>query len=85
MTTCRNINKSVLTVFRDFLKYLPQNKALLAQKLLRIFFFQNLFPAILRQKKSSYGHYKPREGVKALVAGPLRKELFLRLPLLRRS
>ena len=56
MTTCRNINKSVLTVFRDFLKYLPQNKALLAQKLLRIFFCQNPVPAISRRKKKSYGH-----------------------------
>ena len=61
-TTCRNIDISVLaycvqlsneklTVFTDFLKYLPKNMALLAQKLWRNFFCQNPFPAILRRKK----------------------------------
>ena len=36
----------------DFLKYLPKNMALLAQKLWRNFFCQNPFQAILRRKKN---------------------------------
>ena len=40
-----------LTVYTDFLKHLPKNMALLAEKLWRIFFCQTPFPAILRRKK----------------------------------
>ena len=55
-----------LTVFTDFLKYLPKNMALLAQKLWRIFFCQNPFSAILgrkkKKKKKSIFHTKDAEG-----------------------
>ena len=50
----------------DFLKYLPKNIALLAQKLWRNFFCQNPFPAILRRKKIP----------KALVVRTTKKRFF---------
>ena len=37
---------------------------------------KNPFPAILRRKKKVPMASRPRGGVKALVAGPLRKEIF---------
>ena len=61
----------------DFLKYLYKNMALLAQKLWRNIFWQNPLPAILRRKKKFLMATKPGgEGVKALVAWPLKQEPF---------
>ena len=49
-TTCRNNNKCVLTVFTAFLKNLPTNMDLLAQKLWRIFLSKS-FSGYFKTKK----------------------------------
>ena len=63
-----------MTVFDIFIYFSP--------KIAENFFCQNPFPAISRRttKKVPMATKPKGGGVKALVAGPLRKELFLRLP-----
>ena len=61
-TTHPNIDISVLVYslsagkLTSILKYLPKNMALIFQKLRREKKCQNPFPAILRQKQSSFIH-----------------------------
>ena len=61
---CRSANSQSLT---GFLKYLPINMALLAQKLWRKKICKNPFPAILRRKKK-------------FPMATKKKTFFLRLP-----